>query len=120
VKKKKKNCNQIHAPNIKLITTYRYGDLKKFPYIEAVILEIQRWSSIATIMDHGTPKGDDVELRGYKIPGNSIVYINIYAALRDPKKWERPSDFYPLHFYDPETKSLRNTQYNIIFNVGEC
>jgi hypothetical protein len=25
-----------------------------------------------------------------------------------------------LHFYDPETKSLRNTQYNIIFNVGEC
>jgi cytochrome P450 len=101
--------------------------------LEAVTQEVLRWSRVVPLLGHaaGTPPvtapthqasaGDQqyVEFRGFKIPRGTPVYLNLYAVLRDEKVWEHPNKFYPEHFYDPATGSLKNLDKNLAFSLGE-
>ncbi|GJY91210.1 cytochrome P450, partial [Tanacetum coccineum] len=41
---------------------------------------------------------DRCVINGYEIPKKTLVYVNAWAARRDPNCWERPEDFEPERF----------------------
>ena len=38
----------------------------------------------------------DIELGGYKIPKNTMIWCNINAIFRDPNLWEDPDRYWPV------------------------
>lgn len=62
----------------------------------------------------------DTTLGGYNIPKDTIVLCNLYAALRDPKCWDFPDEFFPERFLTAEGKPDPEKQkYLIPFGVGK-
>lgn len=62
-------------------------------------------------------KNSDVQLEGYTIPAGSHVIPLINSIHMDPKLWDRPEDFNPRRFIDPEGK-VRKPAYFMPFGVG--
>ncbi|NWV77600.1 CP2J6 protein, partial [Dasyornis broadbenti] len=93
-----------------------YEDRKKLPYTNAVIHEIQRYSSILLI---ALPRLSvkDTELLGYHVPKNTIILANIDSVLADPGKWETPDQFNPGHFLDKDGNFV-NREAFLPFAIG--
>ncbi|KAH3708073.1 cytochrome P450 2U1-like [Dreissena polymorpha] len=92
-----------------------WSDRKNVPYIEAVIMEINRLSSNAGFTaPHTTEK--ETTLLGFTIPKKSVIRANLYSAHRDPKYWEEPHVFNPDRFLKDE-KLIRNPAY-MPFGIG--
>ena len=53
---------------------------------------------------------DDV-IGQYKLPGGSVVLINVYGMHHFPGYWEKPGEFYPAHFAPDNKKSLPAFSY---------
>eukprot|EP01103_Thecamoeba_quadrilineata_P013919 TRINITY_DN4001_c0_g1_i1.p1 TRINITY_DN4001_c0_g1~~TRINITY_DN4001_c0_g1_i1.p1 ORF type:complete len:508 (-),score=86.24 TRINITY_DN4001_c0_g1_i1:68-1591(-) len=76
------------------------------PYVDAVIAEVQRYSSIAPL----TPihcNHEETTLYGYTIPARSYVLVNYWSAVHDPKYFATPEEFNPQHFLDAEGKFVK-------------
>ncbi|KAJ8090311.1 hypothetical protein PM082_018907 [Marasmius tenuissimus] len=71
-----------------------FRDRQSLVYVEAVLLEVQRWQPIAPA---GVPHYIHVEdeYRGYRIPKNTTVIENIWAILHDEKMYPDPYAFKP-------------------------
>ncbi|NXY90421.1 CP2J1 protein, partial [Alcedo cyanopectus] len=93
-----------------------YEDRKKLPYTNAVIHEIQRYSSVILI---AVPRQSvkDTELLGFPVPKNTIILVNIDSVMFDPEKWETPDQFNPGHFLD-EDGNFINREAFLPFSVG--
>ncbi|XP_018325317.1 methyl farnesoate epoxidase-like [Agrilus planipennis] len=93
-------------------------DRLKLPYTEAVIMEIQRICSVAPLaVPHRTMR--DTELRGYCIPKDTVVIINIYSVHMDPKFWKNPSQFHPERFLNDKGSLSIPDWYFIPFGQGK-
>lgn len=74
-------------------------DCARLPYLEAVYHEIMRHSSlVAVTIPHRTLT--DTVLEGFKIPKDTMIFINQYSANHDESLWERPHDFMPERFLE--------------------
>ncbi len=74
-------------------------DKKHMPFVEALILEIFRYSPIGPfLIPHYTKKGG--ELNGYLIPKNTIIFLNIWNLHHDERYWDDPWKFNPLRFIE--------------------
>ncbi|KAG6548879.1 hypothetical protein Mapa_009642 [Marchantia paleacea] len=73
------------------------ADLPELPYLEAVIKETLRLHPTVPLL---FPRMNDKQtiLRGYDIPKNSSVFVNIWAISRDPKLWDDAEIFKPERF----------------------
>ncbi|NXI56651.1 CP2J6 protein, partial [Chloroceryle aenea] len=93
-----------------------YEDRKKLPYTNAVIHEIQRYSSVILI---ALPRQSvkDTELLGFPVPKNTIILVNIDSVMSDPEKWETPDQFNPGHFLDKDGNFV-NREAFLPFSVG--
>ncbi|XP_078521553.1 cytochrome P450 2J2-like [Lissotriton helveticus] len=78
-----------------------YADREKLPYTNAVIHEIQRYSSISAV---GVPRVcvKQAPVQGYQIEKGTFVLTNLTSVLFDPDYWETPRQFNPSHFLDHE------------------
>ncbi|XP_078522909.1 cytochrome P450 2J4-like [Lissotriton helveticus] len=93
-----------------------YEDRKRLPYINAVIHEIQRMSSIVPIgLFRKTVK--ETSLQGFNIEKGSLIIPNFSSALFDPDHWETPRHFNPGHFLDKEGKFM-NKEAFLPFSAG--
>ncbi len=74
-------------------------DRKNLPYIEAVILECFRYTSLVPVAlrhcSHST-----TDLNGYYIPGGTFIFPNLWAQNHDEKYWDDPWEFIPKRFLE--------------------
>ncbi|XP_015272809.1 PREDICTED: cytochrome P450 2K4-like [Gekko japonicus] len=88
----------------------------KLPYTEAVIHEVQRFGNIVPMnLPHATTV--DVTLNGYFIPKGTHIVPLLYSVLCDESQWEKPHQFYPEHFLDPEGKFVKRDAF-LPFSAG--
>ncbi|KFQ29508.1 Cytochrome P450 2J6, partial [Merops nubicus] len=93
-----------------------YEDRKKLPYTNAVIHEIQQYSSIILI---ALPRLSvrDTKLLGFPLSKNTVILANIDSVMFDPGKWETPDQFNPGHFLD-EDGNFVNRDVFLPFSIG--
>jgi cytochrome P450 len=72
-------------------------DLKRMPYLKAVILEtLRRHPPGHFILPHGVT--EDTKLEGYDVPKNSIINFTVADMGWDADVWEDPMEFRPERF----------------------
>ncbi|XP_056384096.1 cytochrome P450 2D17-like [Hyla sarda] len=91
------------------------GDMLQMPYTNAVIHEVQRCGDVIPLPVHMTYK--DIEIKGYIIPKGTTVIANLSSVLKDQKVWEKPFQFYPMHFLDENGKFVKREVF-IPFSAG--
>nr|QST15082.1 CYP370C13 protein [Diaphanosoma celebensis] len=88
----------------------------EMPYLEAVLMEIQRYASLVPIVTHLALQ--DAELCGYSIPKGTVIMANSYQVHHDPQYWERPDEFHPPHFLNADG-SVKLSEAFIPFSTGK-
>ncbi|KAL2082825.1 hypothetical protein ACEWY4_020617 [Coilia grayii] len=94
-------------------------DQARLPYVMAFIYEVMRYTSfIPVTIPHSTTA--DTSINGYRIPKNTVVFVNQWSSNHDPKKWTRPEEFDPLRFLDEDGALDKDQASNVlIFSVGK-
>lgn len=89
------------------------------PYTEAVIMEVLRSSSIASIGVFHTAM-TDVEFQGYAIPKDAMIMANFYSVHKNPKIWGDPEEFRPDRFLSPDGKTVNRHHKGFMpFSTGK-
>uniref|UniRef100_A0A8C8RJ77 Uncharacterized protein n=1 Tax=Pelusios castaneus TaxID=367368 RepID=A0A8C8RJ77_9SAUR len=93
-----------------------YEDRKSLPYTNAVIHEIQRFSSISAIgvMRRCTK---DTNVQGFSVTKGTLIFPNIFSVLYDPDEWETPRRFNPRHFLDQDGNFVHREAF-LPFSAG--
>ena len=92
-------------------------DRPKMPYTEAAILEGLRIASAAPLaVPHSVPH--DVIYKGYLIPKDTTILVNLPSVLMDPAIWEDPTKFRPERFLTADQMAVNVPKYHIPFSVG--
>ncbi|XP_052770451.1 cytochrome P450 2D4-like [Mya arenaria] len=92
------------------------NDRQHLPLVEAVILEGLRIRPIAPLsVPHAVH--EDVNFRGYLIPAETTVLVNLHSVLKDPQTFPEPDVFNPERFLD-ETGHVIIPKQFIPFSTG--
>ncbi|XP_025029005.1 cytochrome P450 2J2-like [Python bivittatus] len=91
-------------------------DRENLPYTNAVIHEIQRISNVVPL---GIPHApiQDVQLFGYKIPKDTIVFVNLHSAHFDESQWKFPDEFNPSNFLNEKGEFVKPEAF-LAFSAG--
>lgn len=76
-------------------------DRQYLPLVEATILEGLRIAPVAPLsVPHAVH--EDVNFRGFLIPKETTVLVNIHSVMKDPTIWPEPNSFKPERFLDSD------------------
>lgn len=94
-----------------------YNDRFKYPYIEAVLLEVQRFFHIVPISG---PRRvlKDTTLGGYNIPKDTTILIGLRTVHMDEEYWKNPTEFKPERFINEKTMEIVSSERLIPFGLG--
>lgn len=62
------------------------GDLPRLPYLQAAYKETLRLRPAAPIAHRQST--EEIQIRGFRVPAQTAVFINVWAIGRDPAYWE--------------------------------
>lgn len=93
-----------------------YIDRAKMPFVEAMLLEVQRFFHIAPISGPRRVT-KTCELNGHTIPKNTTVLIGLRSVHMDIEYWKDPDVFRPERFLDDDLK-VRGNERLIPFGAG--
>lgn len=65
-------------------------------YIEWFVQEVRRFYPFTPFV--GARVRDTFTWKGYKFPKGRLVLLDVYGTDHDPRKWERPEEFWPERF----------------------
>lgn len=75
------------------------SDLPHLPYLQGVMKETFRICPVGPMLvPHESSAGCTVG--GYRVPGGTMLLVNMWAIHRDPKLWGDPMKFKPERFVD--------------------
>ena len=96
----------------------RLSDKDKLPYVNAVVNETLRFSSVIPLgVPHKTTA--DTTLAGYKIPKDTQILFNNWAIHHDERQWTNPDDFIPGRWLDDDGKFTPEHQKSFLpFSAG--
>ncbi|XP_047472152.1 cytochrome P450 2L1-like [Penaeus chinensis] len=93
-------------------------DRSRMPYTEAVIHEVLRVSSLASVgVPHVAVR--DTKLGGYLLPKGTIVSTAAAAMHHDPRYWNEPEKFKPERWLDDQGKFTTKKEGFLPFGVGK-
>ncbi|CAH1778837.1 unnamed protein product [Owenia fusiformis] len=93
------------------------ADREKLPFTEAVILENFRFMSPAPLgVAHKTTC--NTTLRRYKIPKDTQIWTNVWAAHHDPRYFTDPLTFKPERFLNSDGKAYKLADVKSLFPFG--
>ncbi|XP_046550885.1 cytochrome P450 2J6-like [Haliotis rubra] len=77
----------------------KFSDIDKLPNVRAAVYETQRLVTIVHISaPHSTTT--DMDLKGFHIPKDTIIFNHIRSAHMDETQWKNPQEFDPSRFLD--------------------
>lgn len=85
------------------------ADLHHLPYTLMVIKETMRIEPTVAIIPRALL--EDVELGGYRLEKDSIVFIPPYIVHRDPRWWNKPENFDPNRFSEANELNIPKYAY---------
>nr|BAD91809.1 flavone synthase II [Gentiana triflora] len=71
-------------------------DTPNFPYIKAIIKETFRLHPPIPMVIRKS--ANDIQVAGYDVPKNTMLFVNIWSIGRNPSYWEKASEFSPERF----------------------
>ncbi len=96
----------------------KYQDKVNLPYIEALMAEVLRMSSLAPLaVPHKATC--DTELCGYHVPKGTVLLMNIYAMHHDQKYWQDPEKFEPERFLHEDGHFVIPNSSYLPFSLGK-
>ncbi|RXG51103.1 cytochrome P450 2L1, partial [Armadillidium vulgare] len=95
-----------------------HEDKSRLPYMEAFVSEVLRYSSLVA---NGVPHTvhEDVKLRDYIIPKDSVIFTTTEAIHSDLSYFESPEEFRPERFLTAEGKFNAPREGFFPFGVGK-
>ncbi|XP_072041398.1 cytochrome P450 2U1-like [Amphiura filiformis] len=87
------------------------------PYVDATLMEIQRFRPVACFIPPRAASVD-TELLGYTITKGTQVWANLYAVLHSPEHWEDPETFLPERFLSADGKKVKTHEAFVPFGAG--
>ncbi|XP_054289481.1 methyl farnesoate epoxidase-like [Macrosteles quadrilineatus] len=91
-------------------------DKPNMPYTEALIMEVLRFTNIATVTVPHRAK-QQVLLDSYIIPKDVTLLVSLYSVHMDPDHWGDPQNFRPERFLDAEG-NVKPDDWLIPFGLG--
>lgn len=92
-------------------------DKNHLPYLNALILEVQRCGNTAPFsVPHCTFR--DGKIGDYTVLGRTWIIPHLIAIHHDPELFEDPDDFNPERFIDGTTGKFKPSPHVIPFNIG--
>uniref|UniRef100_A0A6G1RGI5 Cytochrome P450, family 2, subfamily W, polypeptide 2 n=1 Tax=Hypotaenidia okinawae TaxID=2861861 RepID=A0A6G1RGI5_9GRUI len=88
---------------------------KKMPFTNAVIHEVQRYSTLLPHIPRCTSV--DTHFNGYFIPKGTTVIPLLTSVLLDKTQWETPDEFNPNHFLDEDGNFVKKKAF-LPFSTG--
>ncbi|KAL0533225.1 hypothetical protein IC582_030441 [Cucumis melo] len=83
-------------------------DLPNLPYLQAVVKEALRLYPAVPIAMRTCRQ--DCTIDGYHIPKDTMVAVNLFDIMRDPKIWKNPNKFDPERFTDDVQYKFKGQQ----------
>nr|XP_056707853.1 cytochrome P450 1B1-like [Euleptes europaea] len=96
------------------------ADRAALPRLEAFLYEALRYSSFVPLtIPHATTA--DVLLGGFRIPKDTVVFVNQWSVNHDPLRWKDPHVFDPARFLDAGQQALdRDLACRVLlFSLGQ-
>ncbi|XP_030490755.2 trimethyltridecatetraene synthase [Cannabis sativa] len=76
-------------------------DIPNLPYIDSIIKETMRKHPVAVLLaPHFALR--DCHVSGYDIRQGTTVFVNTWSLGRDPSAWDKPDEFRPERFLEPD------------------
>ncbi|XP_077212172.1 cytochrome P450 93A3-like [Tasmannia lanceolata] len=92
------------------------SDIANLPYLQAIIKETFRLHPASPISLRQCTQ--DCKIKGYDIPANASVFINLWAIGRDPKYWDNSLEFRPERFMNDQNPTDVRGQYFHLLPFG--
>jgi cytochrome P450 len=109
----KKITEEIRNHKDDLLTQENLG---KLSYTKAALYETLRLYPPSTALIRQPL--EDVVIGGQAISKGTTIILGMYATHRDEKLWERPNEFYPERFVNPEMETERHKYAFFPFGGG--
>ncbi|KAG0447237.1 hypothetical protein HPP92_028463 [Vanilla planifolia] len=90
------------------------SDIPNLPYLQAISKEALRLHP-STPLSIPHFASEPCEAGGYRIPGNSWLFVNIWAIGRNPDVWANPLEFDPERFLSGEMARVEPTGIDFEF-----
>ena len=92
-------------------------DRARLPLVQATIMEALRLGNVA---EAGVPHYtlNDTSLAGYRVPKDTVVFVNLMNVHLDPNCWENPNSFNPRRHIDADGHLITDSGNFLPFSAG--